>query len=117
LRAALGETRAVLITCAAGLLASATPLRAEELTSTSYRMRSASPSGLAARNLVSPGPRFSGSDGDGVDDGTEVNVGSDPNDAGSTPQIPLLPPLGLALLTLALAAAPRMLRRTHGDSS
>ena len=54
------------------------------------------------------------SDGDGVDDGTEVNVGTDPNDAGSTPQIPVVPPLALALLALALAYAPRWLNWRPG---
>jgi hypothetical protein len=54
------------------------------------------------------------SDGDGVDDGTEVSIGTDPNDPDSTPQIPLAPPLALALLALLLGGAPRWLGRRPG---
>lgn len=61
-------------------------------------------------------PTVADSDGDGVDDGVEVDLGTDPNDPDSTPAIPLAPPLGLALLALALLAAPRWLRRNPGGS-
>lgn len=53
-------------------------------------------------------------DGDGFDDDVEVVLGSNPNDPESTPApaIPLLPGALAPLLALALALAPRALRRT-----
>lgn len=54
------------------------------------------------------------SDGDGVGDGEEVALGSDPNDAGSTPAtaLPSLGPIGLSVLVLllTLAGAPGLRR-------
>jgi len=51
-------------------------------------------------------------DNDGFSDGVEVRPGSDPNNAGSVPQIPALGPLGASLLALALLiGGRRMLRR------
>jgi hypothetical protein len=53
-------------------------------------------------------PLNADSDGDGFDDGLEVALGSDPNDAGSVPSgvgLPLLSPWGLAILAGAVAAA------------
>jgi DNA-binding beta-propeller fold protein YncE len=57
-------------------------------------------------------PLDADSDNDGIDDGTEVALGSDPNDAGSTPAVPAVPLAGLGLLAAAVATAgARALRR------
>ena len=51
-------------------------------------------------------PLAADSDGDGFDDGSEVDAGSDPTDSESVPAappIPALPPAGEGLLTLGLA--------------
>ncbi|HVH20471.1 MAG TPA: thrombospondin type 3 repeat-containing protein, partial [Myxococcota bacterium] len=58
-------------------------------------------------------------DGDGFEDGTEIDEGSNPNDPLSTPdapEVPLLPGALAALLALSLAFAPRALRRAHRRS-
>jgi hypothetical protein len=45
------------------------------------------------------------SDGDGIDDGVEVDRGSDPNDPQSPPAVPALPPGGIILLAALLAGS------------
>ena len=57
--------------------------------------------------FVSPGdtgtdPLAADTDGDGIDDGTEVAQGSDPTDPGSPAPVPLLAPVGVGALALVL---------------
>jgi len=52
-------------------------------------------------------PFVADTDGDGFDDGAEVAAGSDPNDAGSVPQVPALPLWGAGLLAVGLGAVVR----------
>jgi hypothetical protein len=62
-------------------------------------------------------PNVADSDGDGVDDGTEVAFGTDPNDPSSTPavKIPALPTPALwALAVLVAGIGRRRLARTGG---
>lgn len=64
-------------------------------------------------------PLVADSDGDGVPDGAEVALGSDPNDPDSVPpEIPALPlALGLGLAACLAAIARRRLERTARASS
>jgi len=62
-------------------------------------------------------PNDADSDDDGFVDGAEVVAATDPNDAGSHPEIPSLPPPGAVALVLALlAAAARPLRALRGEA-
>ena len=62
-------------------------------------------------------PNDADSDDDGFVDGAEVVAATDPNNAGSHPEIPSLPPPGAVALALALlAAAARPLRALRGDA-
>lgn len=62
-------------------------------------------------------PNDADSDDDGFVDGAEVVAGTDPNNGGSHPQIPSLPPPGAVALVFALlAAAARPLRALRGEA-
>ena len=58
-------------------------------------------------------PALADTDGDGYQDGLEIEFGSDPNNALSTPNLnlPALSPLGVGGLALALIATRRIRRR------
>jgi len=69
-------------------------------------------------NDTGSNPALADTDGDGFDDGVEVAAGSDPNDSGSTPGIPvpLLAPLSTLVLGGGLLLAMRQGLRTRRSS-